>query len=256
MPRFLSLLTSAALFYSETTMFIGLTGHSLRYTHSFIAAAILALRTGARFIQRIMLIHKTSSHRHFTFSSILGATRPARLGYCSTIWGWRLEPRNLSQRNLRPKISWSSIGPPQLLQVQAVVSELRGKFLPSRSRNHTRFLGRTKKRPISAAAADAGNSSVFRHTLRMPDSHTFWRNAGFKLVSVQKRAEIGGRNRTFFRFEFKSSRLEHLFSKGFQRQQLETLFVETFFGDLFEIFYERDSGVEREALEPRSRSST
>jgi hypothetical protein len=33
------------------------------------------------------------------------------------------------------------------------------------------------KRPISAAAAGTGNSSVFRHTLRVPKTDTFWRNA-------------------------------------------------------------------------------
>jgi hypothetical protein len=74
--------------------------------------------------------------------------------------------------------------------------------------------------------------------------------------SGRKAARVGEtpgkrpRKSNVFRFEFKSRRLEHLFSKGFQRHQLETLFVETFLGDLFEIFYERDSGVEREALEP------
>ena len=28
---------------------------------------------------------------------------------------------------------------------------------------------------LSAVATGTGNSSVFRHTLRVPDSHTFWR---------------------------------------------------------------------------------
>jgi hypothetical protein len=34
-----------------------------------------------------------------------------------------------------------------------------------------------EKPPISDSLAGTGKPSVFRHTLRVPDSHTFWRNA-------------------------------------------------------------------------------
>jgi hypothetical protein len=44
------------------------------------------------------------------------------------------------------------------------------------SRNLNRFRGHTENRPISAAAVGTENSSVFRHMLRVPKTHTLSRS--------------------------------------------------------------------------------
>jgi hypothetical protein len=62
----------------------------------------------------------------------------------------------------------------RLLQPLIIVAELT--WCPAVPKSQT-FSGIAIKRPISAAVAGTGNSSVFRYTLRVPDSHTFWRNA-------------------------------------------------------------------------------
>src|ERR1700730_17663061 len=53
-----------------------------------------------------------------------------------------------------------------------------------------RFPGHAIKPRISAATTGAGNSSVFRHGLCAPDSHTFRRNAASAFSSGSKRPEV------------------------------------------------------------------
>jgi hypothetical protein len=49
--------------------------------------------------------------------------------------------------------------------------------------------------------AGTGNSSVFRHSLRVPESHTFWRNAASRYVVAQHALKSATEFEPFLRVE-------------------------------------------------------
>ena len=78
------------------------------------------------------------------------------------------------------------------------------KETSSQSRNLKRFSG--SPRPISAASTATGNSSVFRHTLRVPKTHTLSRTSG-------RLAVYGGQNA--LRRQLNGTRLNDFVTRSF-----------------------------------------